>query len=150
PAILEHPEYGKAARDLYDSAQVLLDRIVREKRLTAKGVYGYWPAASEEDDLVVYRDREHSGEVARFNLLRQQEIIADGKPNLSLADFIAPASALAALRRGQPRGAAPRTDYIGAFAVTAGIGADALAKQFEGELDDYSAILVKALADRLA
>src|SRR4051812_37502138 len=140
PAILEHPEYGKAARDLYDSAQVLLDRIVRERRLTASGVYGYWPAVSEDDDIVVYRDREHTGELARFNLLRQQELIADGKANLSLADFIAPR---AALGRG-------RTDYLGAFAVTAGIGADVLARQFEGELDDYSAILVKALADRLA
>ncbi|MCU1383951.1 MAG: methionine synthase (B12-dependent) [Acidobacteria bacterium] len=140
PAILDHPEYGTAARDLFDSAQVLLDRIVREQRLTASGVYGYWPAVSEGDDIVVYRDREHTGELARFNLLRQQELIADGKANLSLADFIAPRSALAA----------GRTDYLGAFAVTAGLGADELAKQFEGELDDYSAILVKALADRLA
>jgi 5-methyltetrahydrofolate--homocysteine methyltransferase len=140
PAILTHPEYGKAARDLYDSAQVMLERIVREKLLTATGVYGFWPAASEDDDIVVYRDREHTGELVRFNLLRQQEAIADRKPNLSLADFIAPRSALAA----------GRSDYLGAFAVTAGIGADALAGTFERELDDYSAILVKALADRFA
>ena len=140
PAILEHPQYGTAARDLYDSAQVLLDRIVREKLLTATGVYGFWPAVSEDDDLVVYRDREHTGELVRFNLLRQQEMIADGKPNLSLADFIAPRSSLAA----------GRTDYLGAFAVTAGIGADALAHACERELDDYSAILVKALANRFA
>jgi 5-methyltetrahydrofolate--homocysteine methyltransferase len=138
PAILDHPEYGSAARELYDNAQVLLDRIVREKRLTASGVYGFWPAASEQDDVVVYRDREHAGELVRFNLLRQQEAIADGKPNLSLADFIA------------PRGASPHTDYIGAFAVTAGLGAEDFAKAFEGELDDYNAILTKALADRLA
>jgi 5-methyltetrahydrofolate--homocysteine methyltransferase len=129
---------------------VLLDRIVREKRLTASGVYGFWPAASENDDIVVYRDREHAGELVRFNLLRQQEAIADRKPNLSLADFIAPASVLMALRRGEPRDAAPHTDYIGAFAVTAGLGAEDLAKAFEGELDDYNAILTKALADRLA
>jgi len=140
PAILKHPEYGKAARDLYDSAQVLLDRIVGENLLTATGVYGFWPAASEGDDIVVYPDREHSGELVRFNLLRQQEAIADGKPDLSLADFIAPREALGG----------GRSDYLGAFAVTAGIGADALARQFEGELDDYSAILVKALADRFA
>jgi len=140
PAILKHPEYGKAARDLYDSAQVLLDRIVGENLLTATGVYGFWPAASEGDDIVVYPDREHSGELVRFNLLRQQEAIADGKPDLSLADFIAPREALGG----------GRSDYLGAFAVTAGIGADALAMQFEGELDDYSAILVKALADRFA
>jgi 5-methyltetrahydrofolate--homocysteine methyltransferase len=140
PAILNHPEYGKAARDLYDSAQVLLDRIVREKLLTATGVYGFWPAASEGDDIVVYRDRDHTGELVTFNMLRQQEAIADGKPDLSLADFIAPREALGG----------GRSDYLGAFAVTAGIGADALARQFEGELDDYSAILVKALADRFA
>jgi len=140
PAILDHPEYGKAARDLYDSAQVMLERIVREKLLTATGVYGFWPAVSEDDDIVLYRDREHTGELARFNLLRQQEAIADGKPNLSLADFIAPRSALA---NG-------RSDYLGAFAVTAGIGADTLAGRFERELDDYSAIIVKALADRFA
>ena len=94
PAILDHPQYGKAARDLYDNARALLDRIVSEKLLTASGVYGFWPAASEDDDIVVYRDREHTGELTRFNLLRQQEAIADGKPNLSLADFIAPRSAL--------------------------------------------------------
>jgi len=155
PAILDHPQYGKAARDLYDSAQVLLDRLVSEKLLTARGVYGFWPAASEGDDIVLYtgytgaglgsggsqdlspgasRDLSPgAGELTRFNLLRQQEAIADGKPNLSLADFIA-----------------PHRDYLGAFAVTAGLGADALAKQFEREQDDYSSILVKALADRFA
>src|SRR5437867_928656 len=93
PAILDHPQYGRAARDLWGSAQLLLERIVREKRLTASGVYGFWPAASEDDDIVVYRDKRHTGELARFNLLRQQEAIADGKPNLSLADYIAPWSA---------------------------------------------------------
>ena len=140
PAILDHPQYGRAARDLYGSAQLLLERIVREKRLTASGVYGFWPAASEDDDIVVYRDPRHTGELARFNLLRQQEAIADGKPNLSLADYIAPWSAAGA----------GRTDYLGAFAVTAGLGTDDLVRRFEGELDDYSAILAKALADRLA
>ena len=140
PAILDHPQYGKAARDLYDSAQALLERIVSQQLLTATGVYGYWPAASEDDDIVVYQDREHTGELVRFNLLRQQEAIADGKANLSLADFIAPRSALG---NG-------RTDYLGAFALTAGLGADVLAAKFERELDDYSAILVKALADRFA
>jgi len=133
PAILDHPQYGKAARDLYENARALLDRIVTERLLTARGVYGFWPAASETDDIVVYRDRAHHGELTRFNVLRQQEAIADGKPNLSLADFVA-----------------PRGDWLGAFAVTAGIGADALAKRFEREQDDYSSILVKALADRLA
>ena len=138
PAILDHPQYGKAARDLYDNAQVLLDRIVREKLMTASGVYGFWPAASEGDDIVVYSDREHTGELVRFNLLRQQEAIADGKPNLSLADFVA------------PRGTRGRTDYLGAFAVTTGLGTDDLVRRFERDHDDYNAILAKALADRLA
>jgi 5-methyltetrahydrofolate--homocysteine methyltransferase len=137
PAILEHPQYGGAARDLYDNARALLDRIISEQLLTANGVYGFWPAASEDDDIVVYRDRAKTGELVRFNMLRQQEAIADGKANLSLADFIAPR-------------AAGTTDYLGAFAVTAGLGADTLARRFERDNDDYNAILVKALADRLA
>jgi 5-methyltetrahydrofolate--homocysteine methyltransferase len=87
--------------------------------------------------VIVYRDVERTGELARFNMLRQQETIADGKPNLSLADFIAERTA-------------PVTDYLGAFAITAGLGADDLAKGFERANDDYSAIMVKALADRLA
>jgi 5-methyltetrahydrofolate--homocysteine methyltransferase len=137
PAILDHPQYGPAARDLYAAAQSLLERIVREKRLTASGVYGFWPAASEEDDIVVYRDRERTGELVRFNMLRQQEAMASGQSNLSLADFIAPRSANV-------------VDFLGAFAVTAGHGADDFSRAFEREHDDYSAIIVKALADRLA
>jgi 5-methyltetrahydrofolate--homocysteine methyltransferase len=138
PAILEHPEYGDAARDLYASAQLLLERIVRDKRLTAAGVYGFWPAASEDDDIVIYRDADRTGELTRFNLLRQQEAMPAGQANLSLADFLAPAAS------HMP------ADYIGGFAVTAGLGADDLARTFEREHDDYSAIIVKALADRLA
>jgi 5-methyltetrahydrofolate--homocysteine methyltransferase len=142
PAILDHPEYGKAARDLYEHAQKLLDRIVSGKLLRARGVYGFWPANSDGDDIVLYAphtDRETStrSEIARFPMLRQQEVIADDKPNRSLADFVAPV-------------AGGVLDYIGAFAVTAGHGTDALVHRFEGEHDDYSAIIVKALADRLA
>ena len=137
PAIFDHPQYGSAARELYDNARVLLDRIIRGKSLAAAGAYGFWPANSEDDDIVVYRDNERAGELARFNMLRQQETIADGKPNLSLADFVAPRES-------------GRADYIGAFAVTAGLGADELAHRFERDHDDYNAILVKALADRLA
>jgi 5-methyltetrahydrofolate--homocysteine methyltransferase len=143
PAILDHPQYGEAARDLYASAQLLLERIIGERLLTASAVYGFWPAASEHDDIVVYRDRQHSGELTRFNMLRQQEAMASGQPNLSLADFIAPAASGGALGAG-------RTDSIGAFAVTAGLGANDLERRFEREHDDYSAILVKALADRFA
>jgi len=137
PAILDHPEYGVAARELYDNARVLLDRIIRERRLTASGVYGFWPAASEGDDIVVFTDEQRTGEELRFNMLRQQERIADAKPNLSLADFVADRQA-------------PARDYIGAFAVTAGLGAEEFAKSFEAQGDDYNAIMVKALADRLA
>jgi 5-methyltetrahydrofolate--homocysteine methyltransferase len=137
PAILQHPEYGPAARELYDSARALLDRLIAERLLSARAVYGFWPAASEGDDIVLFTDRSRTGELVRFNMLRQQEIIPDRKPNLSLADFVAD--------RGADVG-----DYVGAFAVTAGLGADALVRRFEQANDDYSAILVKALADRLA
>ncbi|HXI29648.1 MAG TPA: vitamin B12 dependent-methionine synthase activation domain-containing protein, partial [Vicinamibacterales bacterium] len=140
PAILDHPEYGAAARDLYANARTLLDRIVNDGLLTASGVYGFWPAASEGDDVVIYSDAAHHGELTRFNMLRQQEAMASGQPNLSLADFIAPRGALGS----------GRSDYLGAFAVTAGLGADDLARRFERDHDDYNAIVVKALADRLA
>jgi 5-methyltetrahydrofolate--homocysteine methyltransferase len=137
PAILEHPQYGSAARELYANGRALLDRIADERLLRARGVYGFWPAASEGDDVVLYENRERSREALRFNMLRQQEAMADGRPNLSLADFVADRDAGV-------------DDYVGAFAVTAGIGAEKLAARFEREHDDYHAILVKALADRLA
>ena len=137
PAILDHPEYGATARELYDNARVLLDRIIKEKLLTARAAYGFWPAASDGDDIVVFADDHRTGELVRFNMLRQQEAVADAKPNLSLADFVADRKA-------------PVKDYLGAFAVTAGLGAEALATGFERSGDDYNAILVKALADRLA
>ena len=142
PAILDHPQYGAAARELYENARTLLARIVNEKLLTARAVYGFWPAVSDGDDVILYATPGGEREVTRFNMLRQQEAIADGKPNLSLADFVIDRSA-AARRPSQ-------IDHIGAFAVTAGIGADDLAHAFERAHDDYNAILVKALADRLA
>ena len=137
PAILDDPQIGKAARDLYDHARDILGRIIKEKNLKPRGVYGFWPANSAGDDVIVYKDDSRRTEIARFHMLRQQEPIADGRPNRSLADFVAPKDSLA-------------PDYIGAFAVTAGIGADELAKEYEAKGDDYSAIIVKALADRLA
>jgi 5-methyltetrahydrofolate--homocysteine methyltransferase len=137
PAILDHPDYGGPARELYDHAQMLLKRIVAEKRITARGVYGFWPANSDGDDIVVYKDDARRTELGRFHMLRQQEPIADGRPNRSLADFIAPRESMV-------------PDYLGMFAVTAGIDADVLAGVYEAEHDDYSAIIVKALADRLA
>ncbi len=137
PKILDHPKYGEAARELYDHGQTLLRRILDEKLLEARGVYGFWPAASDGDDIVLFEDETRSQEKLRFNMLRQQNIQPDGKPNRSLADFIAPASA-------------NLPDHIGAFAITAGIGCNELAASFERDLDDYQAIMVKALADRLA
>ena len=137
PGILSHPEYGGAARELFEHAQALLARITRERLLTARGVYAFWPANTDADDVVVYTDDSRRAELARLPMLRQQEVIADNRPNRSLADFIAPRES------GVP-------DYIGMFAVTAGVGADELVRRFEAEHDDYNAIMVKAIADRLA
>jgi len=137
PAILEHPQYGAAAREVYAHARTLLDRIVAERLLTVRGVYGFWPAHSVGDDIVVYAPTGDRSELLRFGMLRQQEQQPDGNPNLSLADFIAPRDS-------------GLQDYLGAFAITGGIGAEALAAAFEREQDDYHAIMVKALADRLA
>ena len=137
PGILSHPQYGAAARELFEHAQALLARIIDGRLLRASGVYGFWPANSEGDDIVLYPDDARRTELMRLPMLRQQEIIADGRPNRSLADFIAPKET------GVP-------DYLGMFAVTAGIGADDLVRRFEQDHDDYNAIMVKALADRLA
>jgi 5-methyltetrahydrofolate--homocysteine methyltransferase len=141
PAILQHPQYGHAARELYDNARTVLDRIVRERSIQARAVYGFWPANSDGDDIVVRAPgsgpRNPSRELTRFPMLRQQEQMADGTPHLSLSDFVAP------IESGY-------TDYLGAFAVTAGLGADDLARTFEQQHDDYHAIMVKALADRCA
>ena len=138
PKIFEDPKKGAVARELYDNAQVLLQRIVDEKLLRASGVYGFWPAASEGDDVVLFDENEQGREIYRFPMLRQQATkTADQKHYLALSDFIAPMDS-------------GLTDYMGAFAVTAGLGADALAQSFEAEGDDYQAIMAKALADRLA
>ncbi|MBM3771846.1 MAG: methionine synthase [Acidimicrobiia bacterium] len=137
PAILDHPQYGAAARELYANARTLLDRIIAERLLTARGVFGFWPAASDGDDIVLFTDTLRRVERIRFPMLRQQERIPDGKPNLSLADFLADR-------------ASGVLDFVGAFAATTGLGADRLVRSFEQAHDDYNAILVKALADRLA
>jgi 5-methyltetrahydrofolate--homocysteine methyltransferase len=137
PKILDHPRYGSAARDLYEHAQALLERILDEKLLRARAVYGFWPASADGDDVVLWTDASRRAQAARFPMLRQQRELAEGKPLLSLADFVAP------LESGIP-------DAVGAFAVTAGIGAHELAARYERQHDDYHAIMVKALADRLA
>jgi 5-methyltetrahydrofolate--homocysteine methyltransferase len=137
PAVLDHPEHGAAARELYDDGLRLLDEIVAGRLLTASGAYGFWPAASDGDDIVVFEDEERQRQLTRFPMLRQQEEPNDRGPSLSLADFVA------------PRASGVR-DYLGAFAVTTGHGADELVARFQHEHDDYRAIMVKALADRLA
>ena len=142
PKILDDAKFGEQARALLADANELLDEIESQKLLRASGVYGFWPAASEGDDLLLFEgeaDGSAGREVARFATLRQQRV-AEGRPSYALADFIAP--------RGAQRADAP--DSIGAFAVTCGIGAEALAARYEAGNDDYRAIMVKALADRLA
>jgi 5-methyltetrahydrofolate--homocysteine methyltransferase len=137
PKILDDPKFGEAARELYARARDLLGKIINEKLLTARGAYGFWPAASSGDDIILYTDGSRERERMRFNMLRQQAVVAGGRPNRSLADLIAP-----------PEGGLG--DHLGAFAVTAGIGARELAKRYEQAHDDYNAIMVLALADRLA
>ena len=137
PGVLDHPKYGNAARELYANATELLDHIIADKLLQARGVYGFWHANADGDDIVVFDDAARTAELTRFPMLRQQRVKADDKPSFSLADFVAPTST------GLP-------DHLGAFAVTAGLGADVLIEQFERDNDDYSAIMVRALADRLA
>ncbi len=140
PAILDDPRLGAAARDLHRDALALLERIVAEDRLRAAAVVGFWPADSVGDDIPVWRDEGRAEQIATFRTLRQQMAKTGSRPNVALADFVAP--------RESGRG-----DYIGAFAVTAGHGLDGpdgLVDEFEAAHDDYSAILAKALADRLA
>jgi len=137
PKILDDPKIGEAARDLYENGRDLLDEIIEKQWLKPRGVYGFWPARRDGDDVVLFADEELSGEVARFPMLRQQSVIPNGKPNRCLADLVATRD------DGVP-------DYVGAFAVTSGIEADDIARRFEKDHDDYRAIMVKALADRLA
>jgi 5-methyltetrahydrofolate--homocysteine methyltransferase len=142
PAILEQP----AARELYNDAQRLLERIVQERLLVARGAFGFWPASSEGDDVVL-----DGG--TRFCFLRQQTDYGDSRPNRCLADYVAPAGKAGEVRPGvggSAAGASSQGDHLGAFAVTAGLGADELAAGFVAGHDDYHAIMAKALADRLA
>ncbi|MBV8898493.1 MAG: B12-binding domain-containing protein, partial [Verrucomicrobia bacterium] len=137
PAILDDPAVGEQARHLYEDAQKLLQDIVNGKLYQARGVYGFWAANSRGDDVDVYADESRRDRLATFHFLRQQMRKPANQFNHCLADYIAPADS-------------GRCDYLGAFAVTAGLGTDELAKQFETDHDDYNAIMAKALADRLA
>ena len=136
PRILQDEVVGEAATALYADARSMLTRLIDEKLISARAVFGFWPAQQvAHDDIQLF---DPQGEpLAQLHHLRQQTIKPDGKPNLSLADFVAPADS-------------GKTDYVGGFITSAGIGAEELAKEYEAKGDDYSAIMVKALADRLA
>ena len=136
PDIFEHPKYGHEARKLFEDAQEMLEKIISEKWLTANGIYGIFPANAVGDDIVVYDEDSAGKELSRFTMLRNQTL-KDKQANLCLSDFVAPSDS-------------GHADYLGAFAVTAGIGIEEKLKKFEAEHDDYSSIMLKALADRLA
>ena len=137
PDILDDPESGETARKLYEDAQTMLDRIVEERWLTAKGVVGLFPANAVGDDVEVYLDEQRGEPHAVLHHLRQQGAHRPGVPNRCLADYVAPKET-------------GLKDYIGLFAVTAGIGTHERIEQFKAEIDDYSGILLESLADRLA
>lgn len=138
PAIFENEKYGSGAKRAYDDANLILDKIISERSLSANAVLGIFPANSiNHDDVEVYTDETRKGILTEFHFLRQQGKRVDGLPNYSLADFVAPKEK-------------NQVDYIGAFAVTTGIGIEKIVADYENNHDDYSAIMVKALADRLA
>ena len=137
PKIFEDPIVGSRAKELFEDAQGLLKEILDNRLLTARAVYGLFPANSVDDDVEVYKDESRSEVLATFHTLRQQLEKPEGDANYALADFIAPKSTGVA-------------DYLGGFAVTTGIGIEALCERFEKDHDDYNSIMAKALADRLA
>ena len=137
PKILDDAVVGESARNVFSDAQVMLKKVIDGRWLTASGVFGLWPAASVGDDIEIYADESRSKVLMTWHNLRQQNEKASDRSNFSLADFVA------------PKGSGVK-DYVGAFAVTTGIGIDARVKAFEDQQDDYSAIMLKALADRLA
>ena len=137
PAILSDPTQGQAARALMADAEAMIERIVAEKWLTAKAVVGMFPANARGDDVEVYTGEERTEVRAVLHFLRQQMVKSEGRPNLCLADYVAPKESGLA-------------DYMGAFAVTAGVGIETRLEEFESKHDDYGAIMLKALADRLA
>jgi 5-methyltetrahydrofolate--homocysteine methyltransferase len=137
PRIFDHPEQGAQARQIFAEANALLDTIIEKNLITARGVYGFFPAAAVGDDIELYADASRATALARFHFLRQQANREGSEPCRSLSDFIAPA--VTAL-----------PDHIGAFAVTSGIGLKALCDSFRAANDDYNAIMAEAIADRLA
>jgi 5-methyltetrahydrofolate--homocysteine methyltransferase len=145
PQILDDPEKGEEARHLFADAQAMLERIIAGHWLRASAVVGLYPASSDGDDVDVYRDDSRGERLGTFHFLRKQGRQPAGHANECLADFVAPKPVA-----GEAEGAGGRTDWLGAFACTAGLGIDERVRAFEAEHDDYRAILLKALADRLA
>ncbi|MFV8571015.1 methionine synthase [Marinobacter sp. SBS5] len=137
PAIFDDPKRGEAARTLFDDAQVILKQMIEQKRVTARAVVGFWPASRRGDDVVLFADDSRTEELTTLHHLRQQDDKAPGKPMMALSDFVAPEDS-------------HKEDYVGGFAVTTGIGADEFSREFKDKNDDYNAIMVQALADRLA
>jgi 5-methyltetrahydrofolate--homocysteine methyltransferase len=137
PDILNDEMQGEAARKLYAEANHMLDMMTEKKMVQANGVFSIWPSNADGDDIVVFEDESRTREIGRFYHLRQQEVKQPGSPNYCLSDFVAP------LESG-------KADYFGAFAVTAGVGIEKWMKHFRDDHDDYNAILLEALADRLA
>jgi 5-methyltetrahydrofolate--homocysteine methyltransferase len=137
PQIFDHEKYGEQARKIFADAQQLLDRIVEGSLLTARAVYGIFPANSVGDDVEIYTDATRSTVLTRFHFLRQQMLKKEGEPDRSLADYIAPKES-------------GLMDHIGAFAVSTGFGLKAIVEKFQQDHDDYNAIMAEALADRLA
>ncbi|MEN0110406.1 MAG: methionine synthase [Planctomycetota bacterium] len=137
PRIFDDEVVGAEARRLFEEANAMLDRVIADRSLTARGVYGFFPAAADGEDIVVYTDESRSVERCRLHCLRQQWERKGQKDFRSLSDYVAPVDA-------------GREDYVGGFAVTAGVGCDELAAAFEADHDDYNSILIKAVADRLA
>ena len=137
PKILDDEKQGQAARQLFDDAQAMLAKIIDEKWFAPKAVVGFWPAGTVGDDIRLFADEARNAELATFFTLRQQLSKRDGRPNVALSDFVAPADS-------------GSRDYLGGFVVTAGIEEVAIAERFERANDDYSSIMVKALADRFA
>jgi 5-methyltetrahydrofolate--homocysteine methyltransferase len=136
PKILDDPAQGEAARALFADARAMLDRIVAERWFAPRAVVGFWPANADGDDIRLFADTGRQTELAALHTLRQQVPKRDGRPNVALADFVAPV------------GTVP--DWVGGFVVTAGPEEAAIADRFDRANDNYSAILVKALADRIA
>jgi 5-methyltetrahydrofolate--homocysteine methyltransferase len=135
PAILDHPEQGPTARELFDAANAMLDRIAQQGWFAPRGVAALWPANRDGDDVVIWSDEGRKDERARFPMLRQQGQKSGDRPHMCLADFVAP--------MGTP-------DWIGGFAVTAGAGVHEIAERYKAENNDYDSILVQALGDRIA